>query len=406
MRRPSSSPPRRRSRSRGPSLDLPIRRRSTADAEPGDLVRVDERARPAARLGALEQRVADRAAHDVAIGGSAPSTTSARGSASALERARSRSATTLGDRRDGVPARPRRSRSACRRSIVDRYGDEHGTYLVVQTLSQGMDRRLPLIVELLRRPARAARASWRATIRRCAGSRGSTSASTSLCGDVPDAIEVREGDVRYRRRPAARTEDRAVSRSAREPRRGGALRARPRARRFTYNGGFALPLARARGRGPRARLVGPGGRARRARTRSRNGLANVEVREANVFDELRELEIARRAVRHDRARSAGVREEQGRRRARGGRLQGDQPARAEAARARRAPLTCSCSYNVDDDAVSRHRRSRRARRAGAVALVEKRLQARDHPVLLGVSRRRTTSSAWCCGSSHDSPRQA
>ena len=45
---------------------------------------------------------------------------------------------------------------------------------------------------------------------------------------------------------------------------------------------------------------------------------------------------AGRAVRHDRARPAGVREEQGRRREGPDRLQGDQPARVEAAQSRAA----------------------------------------------------------------------
>ena len=47
-------------------------------------------------------------------------------------------------------------------------------------------------------------------------------------------------------------------------------------------------------------------------------------------------------------------------------------------------ITCSCSYNVDE-ALFEHVVSEAAIDAAAtVALVEKRLQARDHPVLIGV----------------------
>ena len=52
--------------------------------------------------------------------------------------------------------------------------------------------------------------------------------------------------------------------------------------------------------------------ARVARRTPRATASTIDARVGNVFDELRGLERLRRAVRHDRARSAGVREEQGR----------------------------------------------------------------------------------------------
>ena len=116
-----------------------------------------------------------------------------------------------------------------------------------------------------------------------------------------------------------------------------AVRARPRARRFSYNGGFALQLAPGARVGARARCLGRGRggasaerRAERDRRTSRRALANV-------FDELRELERA--GERFDtivldppafaKSRAALTSRAVG--------LQGDQPPRAQAAPARRHP---------------------------------------------------------------------
>ena len=104
-----------------------------------------------------------------------------------------------------------------------------------------------------------------------------------------------------------------------------------------------------------------------------------------MFDELRGLE--RRGERFDTivldppafAKNKAAVAEGARR------LQGDQPAGAEAAEARRYLVTCSCSYNVDEAMFAEIvlRRGRRRAR-GRVTVVEKRMQGRDHPVLLGV----------------------
>ena len=79
---------------------------------------------------------------------------------------------------------------------------------------------------------------------------------------------------------------------------------------FSYAGGFALQLA------PHvdeltALDISEDATALLARNAARNGLSNVQVRTTNVFDELRTLERMGEAVRLDRARSAGVRQEQG-----------------------------------------------------------------------------------------------
>jgi 23S rRNA (cytosine1962-C5)-methyltransferase len=47
-------------------------------------------------------------------------------------------------------------------------------------------------------------------------------------------------------------------------------------------------------------------------------------------------------------------------------------------------MTCSCSYNVDEDLFRAVLEDAAADARVPAALVEKRMQARDHPVLLGV----------------------
>ena len=115
-----------------------------------------------------------------------------------------------------------------------------------------------------------------------------------------------------------------------------------------------------------------------------NGARNIEVREANVFDELRELEVSGErfdtivldppAFAKNRASvpraAAGYKEinlRAFRLLAPGGHL-----------------ITCSCSYNVDESMFLEIVSDAAADARATIALVEKRQQARDHPVLLNV----------------------
>jgi 23S rRNA (cytosine1962-C5)-methyltransferase len=152
---------------------------------------------------------------------------------------------------------------------------------------------------------------------------------------------------------------------------------------FTYNGGFALTLA---SRSDAVTAVDSSDDAvRRTRQNAdRNHLKQIEVVSANVFDFLRERE--RDGARYDT-------------------IVLDPPAFAKnkAAVARAIAgykeinlralkllepgghlVTCSCSYNVSE-AVFEDVLLAAAIDAGApVTIVEKRMQSRDHPVLLGV----------------------
>ena len=354
--------PRRRSRPRRPSVDLSVGRRD-GRREPGDLVRVvGERGRPlgwafwssASQIALrMSQRRRDVRRSD------------------ALARPRSRR-----------PSRYRRTlgidATACRLVngeadrlpglIVDRYGDRARRADAVAGHGPPACR--------ARRAAGASScsraASSRATIRRCGGSRGSTSRSRSSSARCRRRRGARRPDPLPGRRPA-RAEDRAVPRPARESR-----RRRPATRaaaRSTRSPTTADSRCRWRARCDSVLALDSSAAAVAATpgNATRNGLANVEVREANVFDELRELEIAgsgstpscstRRRSPRTRPRSSARRR----------RLQGNQPARAQAARAGRPSDDLQLLVQRRRGACSRTSCSQAALDARAtVALVEKR----------------------------------
>jgi 23S rRNA (cytosine1962-C5)-methyltransferase len=266
--------------------------------------------------------------------------------------------------------------------IVDRYGDEGGVFLVVQTLCQGMDRRLPAVVAALSELAapRGVLARNDPRVRRLEGLEQRIDV---LAGEVPDTVEVREGRIRLRTslREGQKT---GLFLDQRENREAAARYARGRALdAFAYQGGFALAMA---GRATSVLALDSSAAAVAAMRENalRNGVSTVEAREANVFDELRELESARErfdtivldppAFAKNRASVARA-------------VAGYKEINLRAIKLLSPGgvlLTCSCSYHVDE-ALLVEIVAEAARDAGAVlALVEKRMQSRDHPVLVGV----------------------
>jgi 23S rRNA (cytosine1962-C5)-methyltransferase len=266
--------------------------------------------------------------------------------------------------------------------IVDRYGDEGGVFLVVQTLCQGMDRRLPAVVAALSELAapRGVLARNDPRVRRLEGLEQRIDV---LAGEVPDTVEVREGRIRLRTslREGQKT---GLFLDQRENREAAARYARGRALdAFAYQGGFALAMA---GRATSVLALDSSAAAVAAMRENalRNGVSTVEAREANVFDELRELEGARErfdtivldppAFAKNRASVARA-------------VAGYKEINLRAIKLLSPGgvlLTCSCSYHVDE-ALLVEIVAEAARDAGAVlALVEKRMQSRDHPVLVGV----------------------
>jgi 23S rRNA (cytosine1962-C5)-methyltransferase len=262
--------------------------------------------------------------------------------------------------------------------VVDRYGD----HLVLQALSQGTDRLLPevvqLLVERLQPAGILARNDPRVRLLE-----GLEQRVEVLHGEVPQAIEVREGHVRYQVDPY-RGQKTGLFLDQRENRLAAAQYARGRLLdTFSYNGGFALALA------PRcdeviAIDISEDAVARIRLNAEQNGLGNVQARAMNVFDELRELE--RRGERFDTivldppafAKSkAAVKKA----------LSGYKEINLRALKLL-APggflVTCSCSYNVSEGMFADVLAAAAVDAHAEVAVVEKRMQGRDHPVLMTV----------------------
>jgi 23S rRNA (cytosine1962-C5)-methyltransferase len=262
--------------------------------------------------------------------------------------------------------------------IVDRYAD----YLVLQTLSQGMDRLLPILVGSLTEltGAKGILARNDPKVRLLEGLEQKTEV---LVGEVPPTIEVREGrityqvDPRHGQKTGLFLDQRENREAAAQYAHGSMLDC------FSYNGGFALALADRCTR-VEAVDVSADAVARIGANAAANGVTNVTAREANVFDELRHLE--REGARYDTIvldppafakNKASVPKA----------LAGYKEINLRALRLLSPGgvlVTCSCSYNVDEASFGAVVYGAAADARVAVAVVEKRMQSRDHPVLLGV----------------------
>jgi len=261
--------------------------------------------------------------------------------------------------------------------VVDRYGD----YLVVQALSQGMDRLLPQVVEILTRLI-APRGILARNDPRARSLEGLEQRVEVLSGDVPDAVAVREAGIEYdvdlrRGQKTGLFLDQRENREAAARYAGGRL-----LDCFTYNGGFALKMA-AHCTETIAFDISDDAIARVNANAARNGLT-VDARVGNVFDELRGLERL-----HERFDTIVL----------------DPPAFAKNKRAvanaqagykeinlRALKLlnpggtlvTCSCSYNVNEAMFAEIVYEAAIDAQAHVTVTEKRMQGRDHPVLLGM----------------------
>jgi 23S rRNA (cytosine1962-C5)-methyltransferase len=262
--------------------------------------------------------------------------------------------------------------------IVDRYD----RVLVVQALSQGMDRLLTSLVPTLAdlTGATGVLARHDARVRTLEGLEQRVDV---LLGDVPDTITVRDGDVEYLVDPR-RGQKTGLFLDQRENRAAAARYASGRLLDcFSYNGGFALTLA------PRcdhvdAVDISADAVAATAANAARNGRRNIIAREANVFDDLRHLEKA--GERYDTIvldppafakNKASV----------GKALAGYKEINLRALRLLTPGgylITCSCSYNVDEATFAEVVYQASVDSRAQVTVVEKRMQSRDHPVLLGV----------------------
>jgi 23S rRNA (cytosine1962-C5)-methyltransferase len=204
-----------------------------------------------------------------------------------------------------------------------------------------------------------------------------------LHGNVPDSVVAREGPVEYDvdLRKGQKT---GLFLDQRENREAAARYARGRLLDcFSYHGGFALRLARLC---PHAEAIDISADAvNRIRDNAvRNGVSHIQAREANVFDELRRLERA--GARYDTIvldppafakNKAAVPNA----------LAGYKEINLRAMRLLSPGghlITCSCSYNVNEEMFGAVLHEASADSHTPVAIVEKRMQGRDHPVLVGV----------------------
>ena len=272
---------------------------------------------------------------------------------------------------DGLPA-----------TIIDRYGDGTDTWFVVQTLAQGADRRLPVVVGTLVERF-APRGNLARNDPKVRGLEGLETKVEVLYGEVPERVRVREGevvfdvDLRTGQKTGLFLDQRENHAAAARYARGEALDA------FTYNGGFALAMAR---RASSVLAIDSSAAAvvQTAENARINGLDRVEAREGNVFDELRELEVdGRRFDTISLDPPAFAKSKASVERAIGGYKE----INLRALRLLRPGghlITCSCSYNLDEALFVDIVRAAAADARAQVWVVEKRGQSRDHPALVTV----------------------
>jgi 23S rRNA (cytosine1962-C5)-methyltransferase len=262
--------------------------------------------------------------------------------------------------------------------VVDRYGE----YLVVQTLSQGTEARKDEIVRELV-DLLSPRGILERNDPKVRALEGLEARVGLLHGEMPEVVEIEDDGLRIEadlwrgQKTGLFLDQRENHRAARGYARGRVLDG------FSYHGGFGLHAAAVADE-VLAVDVSAEALARLKANAARNGLGNVSALEANVFDLLREKD--ERGERFDTVIL-------------------DPPAFAKSRdavdKARRgykeinlralkilSPggilITCSCSYHVHE-ADFEEILSAAATDAGAtVTIVEKRRQARDHPVVLGV----------------------
>jgi 23S rRNA (cytosine1962-C5)-methyltransferase len=262
--------------------------------------------------------------------------------------------------------------------IVDVYDD----VLVLQTLSQGTEALKDLLVELLVEEFQPRAVIERNDVK-VRELEGLETHAGVLYGDAPDKLEILQHGVRFLIQPlggqktGSFLDQRENRLAARNLAKGRALDC------FTFNGAFALHLAPAC-----ESVVGldisPDAVAAARRNAELNEARNVEFREANVFDALREMEAAGErfdvivldppAFAKNRASVKAA-------------VRGYKEINLRALKLLNPNgvlVTCTCSYHMSeqmfleiiaDAARDAHRR---------VQLVEKRMQASDHPILFGM----------------------
>lgn len=261
--------------------------------------------------------------------------------------------------------------------VVDRYGD----YLVVQALSQGMDRLVPVVVRTLQERLNPKGILARHDVR-TRGLEGLTLDVEVLTGDVPETVEVTECgltydvDLRHGQKTGLFLDQRENREAAARYARGRVLDC------FSYNGGFAMKLAQV-AQETIAFDISDDAVARVRANAARNGVV-VDARVGNVFDELRGMD--RTKERFDTivldppafAKSKSAIDKA---------VTGYKEINLRALKLLNPGgilVTCSCSYNISEGMFAQIVYEAALDAETHVSMVEKRMQGRDHPVLLGV----------------------
>jgi 23S rRNA (cytosine1962-C5)-methyltransferase len=263
--------------------------------------------------------------------------------------------------------------------IVDRYGDAFS----IQTLTAGTDALKPLWVELLREEFGPRLVVERndVKVRQLEGLPLDVGVLYQGSADEPTVFQVSENGVKFwvdligGQKTGAFLDQRENRAAAMGYARGRALDC------FCFHGSFALHLARSCER-VTALDISAAAIQRAEANAELNGATNVEFIEGNVFDRLRDYEEA--GERFDTivldppafAKHRGAVEAA---------LRGYNEINLRAMKLLSPGgvlVTCSCSYHVGED-LFLGMLAHAAQDAGrAMQLVEKRTQARDHPILL------------------------
>jgi len=263
--------------------------------------------------------------------------------------------------------------------IVDRYAD----VLVVQTLSQGTDAVKSLLIEILVEEFKP-RAVIERNDARVRTLEGLPLIAGTVYGEAPAELEILQHGLRFHVEPLGgqktgsfldQRENRLAARAA-----AATTNKRRALDCFTFNGAFALHLASVCDNVIGVDISGDAVAAAQ-RNAALNEMTSVEFREANVFDVLREVEpgfdvivLDPPAFAKNRASLKAA-------------IRGYKEINLRALKLLNPGgvlITCTCSYHVSEElfleilaqaALDSHRR---------VQIVEKRMQAADHPVLVGM----------------------
>jgi 23S rRNA (cytosine1962-C5)-methyltransferase len=266
--------------------------------------------------------------------------------------------------------------------IVDRYDN----VLVMQTLSQGTDALKPLLIEILVEEFNP-RAVIERNDARVRELEGLPLLAGTVYGEAPEELEILQHGLRFRVEPLGgqktgsfldQRENRLAARAAAQ------TTNKTRALDcFTFNGAFALHLAQVCESVIGIDISADAVVAARQNAEL-NAFDNIEFREANVFDALREMEASSErfdvivldppAFAKNRASLKAA-------------IRGYKEINLRALKLLNPGgvlVTCTCSYHVSEElfleilaqaAIDAHRR---------LQIMEKRMQATDHPVLSGM----------------------